>query len=594
MLSIGRVSAINSNIIEIEIYSNLIDGTIIVKNELHNPINVGGYCKVYNSIGFSVIKITNEKATNISNLDSNKKMIDNYYKVIEGRIIGNFIKNEFKFGITKMPNIFASVFMLSETEKNWLLNNQKKNSILYPIGSYLIDNSISFNIDINEFLKFHTAIFGVTGTGKSNTIGKILEMVNLAEKDQQLKKIRELNLVVFDLTGEFKNIEEGNLINFDKFKIPVEKLDYKDWSVLLSASKKTQETFLKNVDNNFQKINSSESLVSTINSIIFTILKEIKPSTKNDTELKSKIDTLNQELIELSEKDLFYKDIFSKIVAIFKEISIDFGQLIYKNNKYEPIAKIKRDINAIKNDIKSENYKMIFDIYDTIFTLTELVYQLKGGLFYNNIRYLVYRYKRYRKDLENFFISKSQNISIIDEIMKNNLSIIDLSSNLIYLSTVVGGLIATKLYESIKLEKKDRNLILIFDEAHKYMEKISSEDYENRTQELLEEISREGRKYGVSLFISSQKPSDISEIIVSQCSNLIIHKIISPIDINKISNVISYLDKQSLEILSYLAPGNAIFAGRFQEYPQIVEIYRPNKNFRPNSDVDDIFKKINR
>jgi|GEM_PF-5022986 len=118
MLSIGRVSAINSNIIEIEIYSNLIDGTIIVKNELHNPINVGGYCKVYNSIGFSVIKITNEKATNISNLDSNKKMIDNYYKVIEGRIIGNFIKNEFKFGITKMPNIFASVFMLSETEKN--------------------------------------------------------------------------------------------------------------------------------------------------------------------------------------------------------------------------------------------------------------------------------------------------------------------------------------------------------------------------------------------------------------------------------------------------------------------------------------------
>jgi len=108
------------------------------------------------------------------------------------------------------------------------LNNQKKNSILYPIGSYLIDNSISFNIDINEFLKFHTAIFGVTGTGKSNTIGKILEMVNLAEKDQQLKKIRELNLVVFDLTGEFKNIEEGNLINFDKFKIPVEKLDYKD------------------------------------------------------------------------------------------------------------------------------------------------------------------------------------------------------------------------------------------------------------------------------------------------------------------------------------------------------------------------------
>jgi len=323
-------------------------------------------------------------------------------------------------------------------------------------------------------------------------------------------------------------------------------------------------------------------------------LKEIKPSTKNDTELKSKIDTLNQELIELSEKDLFYKDIFSKIVAIFKEISIDFGQLIYKNNKYEPIAKIKRDINAIKNDIKSENYKMIFDIYDTIFTLTELVYQLKGGLFYNNIRYLVYRYKRYRKDLENFFISKSQNISIIDEIMKNNLSIIDLSSNLIYLSTVVGGLIATKLYESIKLEKKDRNLILIFDEAHKYMEKISSEDYENRTQELLEEISREGRKYGVSLFISSQKPSDISEIIVSQCSNLIIHKIISPIDINKISNVISYLDKQSLEILSYLAPGNAIFAGRFQEYPQIVEIYRPNKNFRPNSDVDDIFKKINR
>lgn len=288
MLSIGRVIGINSNDVEIEIFSKLIDGTVVIDNKLYNPINVGGYCKIYNPFGFLIVKITNEKATFITNLDSNKKLKDNYYKVIVGKIIGHFIKNEFKFGITRMPNIFASVFILDEKEKDLVLNHQKENSILYKMGSYLIDGSIDFKIDINDFLKFHTGIFGVTGTGKSNTIGKILEMVYHAEKDKQFHRNKELNLVVFDLTGEF-NAVKGNLVNLNKYKIPVETLDYKDWSFLLFASKKTQESFLKNVDNNFKKINSWDTLASIFRNIIKTTLEDIKPETRNDTDFRSKI-----------------------------------------------------------------------------------------------------------------------------------------------------------------------------------------------------------------------------------------------------------------------------------------------------------------
>lgn len=251
-----------------------------------------------------------------------------------------------------------------------------------------------------------------------------------------------------------------------------------------------------------------------------------------------------------------------------------------------------KEINDIKIDIKEE-FKIVFNIYDTIFHLFELISKIKGGTIYNSIRYMISRYKRYKNELQKIFISDLKSINIIEEILKENnyCSIIDLSLESVYINTAIAGLITSKLYEKIKLENKKRNLILFFDEAHKYMEKTTSEEFENRTQDLLEEISREGRKYGVSLFISSQKPSDISEVIISQCSNLIIHKIISPIDINKISNVISYLDKQSLEILSYLSPGTAIFSGRFQEFPQIVCIDMPTKKFKPNSDVEDIFIK---
>ncbi|UZQ30545.1 MAG: ATP-binding protein [Spiroplasma phoeniceum] len=601
MINIGRVVSVFLNKVQIEVYNDLIDGIIVQDNKLHNILSVGGYCKIYNNNEFLIVHIINETANFLQNTDISKKIKDNYYKVIEGKIIGSIKKENgiFEFGISKMPNIFSSVFSLSNGELIKILNSQSKNNVLQKFGTFLQDSDVNFHLDVNDFLKFHSAIFGITGSGKSNTIGKVLETISLVEKNKQYKRTEFLKIILFDITGEYKIILEKNLgekkllsgLSINEYKIPIDQLNYKDWSFLLFASPKTQEPFLKSLDSSFKKINNWIEFQSTIVRTIFYTMKDFANMSRSATEQDHKLKVIRDGLKDIvSKKSVFYS-YFQNIAGFFNELTLDFGKPLYKGSQLTNVeSTIINDIKNIQLNIKKTFFKN-FEIFNILFKLFEIRYQMFGGNMFNNIKSLIQRYERFNDELSSIFMNNLKEKNLINFVFDSEntlINIFDLSNVNFYITTGMAGLITSKLYNQ-KKEKKNGKLILFFDEAHKYMDSYNSDDYENNTEELFNEISKEGRKFGVSLIIASQKPSDISETLLSQCSNFIIHKITSHTDINKISKVISYLDEQSLEILSYLKPGCAVFAGRFQELPQIVKIQQPSKEFEPDSHIDDIY-----
>jgi DNA helicase HerA-like ATPase len=88
----------------------------------------------------------------------------------------------------------------------------------------------------------------------------------------------------------------------------------------------------------------------------------------------------------------------------------------------------------------------------------------------------------------------------------------------------------------------------------------------------IEEIIKEGRKFGVFLTIASQRPYDISDTIISQLHNYFLHRLINNKDIEAIGRTVSYLDKISFDSLSILPQGGCILAGLSADLPVVMKI----------------------
>lgn len=104
------------------------------------------------------------------------------------------------------------------------------------------------------------------------------------------------------------------------------------------------------------------------------------------------------------------------------------------------------------------------------------------------------------------------------------------------------------------------NIILILEEAHRYINDIDKNNYKLGNY-YIEKIAREGRKFGINLVISSQRPSEISKTVVSQCNSFIIHKITNKQDFEIITRLLSNNSYQYTNVLSCLETQHALIFG---------------------------------
>lgn len=84
--------------------------------------------------------------------------------------------------------------------------------------------------------------------------------------------------------------------------------------------------------------------------------------------------------------------------------------------------------------------------------------------------------------------------------------------------------------------------------------------------------------------LASQRPSDISQTIISQLHNYFIHKLVNPSDISKIRKAVAYMDDASLDFITILAPGECIVSGTAFQMPIFITVNQVEKAFRPNSE----------
>jgi uncharacterized protein len=184
---------------------------------------------------------------------------------------------------------------------------------------------------------------------------------------------------------------------------------------------------------------------------------------------------------------------------------------------------------------------------------------------------------------------------------ESNVTIIDLSGVPFEVLSITVSLISRILFEYGYYYKRMRNLknpkekinndipiLLVYEEAHKYVPKSELSKYRS-SKEAIERIAKEGRKYGVTLLLSSQRPSEISETIFSQCNNFIAMRLTNPNDQNYVKKLLPDTLGNIIDRLPSFKAGEALLIGDSVAIPSIVQIDKcttpPSSNDIPYFDL---------
>ena len=172
-----------------------------------------------------------------------------------------------------------------------------------------------------------------------------------------------------------------------------------------------------------------------------------------------------------------------------------------------------------------------------------------------------------------------------------SITIIDLSllpSEILYLIVSVMARIIFEAHHRYKKET-DHTLptVLVIDEAHNFIKRYNTEDENISSQRLctqiFEKIAKEGRKFGLGLVLVSQRPSELSQTVLSQCNTFLLHRIVSDRDQEMVKKLVPDTIGEILNDLPVLPSRKAILLGWATPIPLLVEINELPENHRPKS-----------
>lgn len=593
ILRVGEVSGIEGRKVYIKVDKDKNSSDLLFDGDIIKNVAVGAYIEIKKGFISIIGKIDGERLRE----DLSERAFNDYkqlnkndrsltvslvgYIGLDGRFVG---------GIKELPLIGNEAFILTELKIHSIHNLIKKNSPLKICIARTDIEEIPISLPVDGIFNTHIAIFGNTGSGKSNTLAALYQGL-FTECGSNSSFTTNSRFLFFDFNGEYvkdtcltKNKKVYSLKTQDDGgdKIPFSFDDFFDnetLSILTEATDKTQKPFLKRTLRFFKNAKSKEQFVSYFKGILHNKVKSILKMANKDTAYKL-LDYLKEILFFFvpEDYDLLGDLEFHGKCETFKKL----GEEVYFNSDPSAIENTSLYMAVTLIDDKKMN-AILYLTQFYIFLHLQLIEDLLTYKIQNDHIYPVIN--RFRAKQTS--ISRTFDITDDPDFWKDsNCVVINLHDANLDMKKTIPLLIAKSLYDAHKKELNRKSLNIIIDEAHNILSKASfreTEDWKDYRLETFEEIIKEGRKFGVFLTISSQRPNDISETIISQAHNYFIHQLINERDLQTIGNAVSYIDKITEEAIPTLPVGTCVFSGIATPMPLKIKINElPDAN-KPDS-----------
>ncbi len=565
----------------------------------------------------SAIVEVNKEAIGIKDLinlhvvfeDDNKKILGEIDSIEQDNLkisfLGELTDNDFIGGLIKKPSMDAKIRIINQDELKILTGSENKS---IRLGVSPLYNDFPLNVNLDEFFSNHSAIFGNTGSGKTYGICRIIQNIFPASQIIPYKA----NFFIFDSYGEyinaFKDLNKNNPYysfkvittnmakDYEKLNIPVCLLDLEDVLNLLDATSFSQiamvetalvyvKMFARNDKEAMEfknhilakaitSIMYTNQTASKIRDQIFEILSETNtPDLSLDTDVPGIGFTRRfRNCFDIDSEGRFAE---RKIVADYINSFIDDTRKW--NFSAEGVCYSLHDLEVALNfTLYSERYLLNESMYDSAMSLKVKLHDLASremGKFFTSDGYI---------KLEDYIRKIQINGNKRSQIVNFNLE--DVDDRFARTIVKIFGRMFMKFTKGLQ-NRASYPIHMILEEAHRYV--LEGDDKKLFGYNIFERIAKEGRKYGLILDLITQRPTDLNENVISQCTNFLIFKINHPADLDYIAKSVPNMSEDIVEKQKTLQSGTCVAFGRIFKIPMIVKMEKASPP--PTSSNCDIY-----
>ena len=526
------------------------------------------------------------------------EILEGDYTYLDINLIGEIKDNKFVFGSITKPSFKDPCRIINKDELDIVYQNDV-NSNSISMGTSTVYKDYRISLDVNSFFSNHFAILGNSGSGKSYSTSNIIQKIFYEARDSIPFRT---NIFLFDAYGEyqpaFNDIGRNNPnINYKVITTDLMSTEYKhlslpfwllgtdDIALLLNANDENQipiiEKALKLVSYFTQE---EEAVIEQKNDIIARSILDIIFSGKSPSEIRNKLTSV---LTKFKTDDInlevsLTKGGWSRTIrqCLYVEESGKFADIELVINYLEGFTQKEFQLSmpdgTFAYGLKEFALALDFALISEGVLTSEKVFDYANVL---KIRLNTLMNSDYSKyfDYPNYVTKEGYIRDLLTAGNGRKAQIINFNINYVddrFAKNLVK--IYSKLLFDYVAKLKNRGALafhILLEEAHRYVQ----EDIDVKLfgYNIFERIAKEGRKYGILLGLISQRPSELSETAISQCTNFLVFKMFHPNDLAFVTSILPNVSKELISKLKTFHSGMCITYGSAFKMPVVVNVDEP-------------------
>ncbi|GAB3368845.1 ATP-binding protein [Lysobacter rhizosphaerae] len=633
--AIGKIISVSADKFVLELHHGSDNFTVVGFDDVHYIARLGSYVMIAVQSEYVVAEVVGLREKDPSSPrearesagELNKASSAKYLDLVPVGTLPQQRDGGFRFGVSTFPSLYADGMYALDDEldrifevNDWIEKSPGEvGSTRYKaltIGTSVVFQDYTVKVKIDEFFGGHVAVLGNTGSGKSCTVASIMQ--SLFEKRDE-HAARGATFLFLDVNGEYRQalselpapikrlwleIQTATKWAADTpiganeetafFRLPHWFMSVEEWELLLRASERTQQPVLRTALGltTLFSAQSGEQLDEIRDHILAACIGCIL---NGDTASPSKADRIRGLLSRFSTKKI-------SLESVKRHIAISYGEMA----SVEKLTALL-DSCLLEEVVLPSYAHQEFDFNDLGAALDlALLYEEAHGN--RQIRdYCSQMLTRFKwiKEREEFAFLRTppddlqpveRQIDLYVERLlglvrhgshfskETQIVILDMNEAADEVVEVASAVIARLIFD--RLRRTDpRNKLpvnLVLEEAHRYVSERAS-GHAIDASKIFQRIAKEGRKYGLFLTVASQRPSELSKTVLSQCSNFVVHRIQNPDDLAHIRQMTPFVSDSVMKRLPTLPKQHALIFGNAVNLPTTFRV----RDVRPRPKSDD-------